>query len=162
STNVRAKTAYRGWKRLFGILSGVAPPAAAWAADRLFMTPPRLEAPLEERLALAKARRFHVPFKRGDLTAWFWAGEPAGPARPAVLLVHGWGGRTGQLAPIAEHLGREGFAAVGFDAPAHGESRGRVTNLVEFADAIDAVAGAFGPVAGTVAHSMGGAAAVIA
>jgi pimeloyl-ACP methyl ester carboxylesterase len=162
STNVRAKSGHGGVKRLFGLLAEVAPPAAAWAAERLFMTPPRVEAPEAERAALRAARRFHVPFGRGRVTAWFWAGAEGHPGRPTVLLIHGWGGRAGQLAPVAEHLVREGFSAVAFDAPAHGESDGRITNLVEFADAMQAVVGAYGPVVGTVAHSLGGAAAAIA
>jgi pimeloyl-ACP methyl ester carboxylesterase len=164
STNVRAKSGQDALKWLFSTWSAVAPHAAAWAAERLFMTPPRVAAPPHERAALHKARRFHVPFGPRDLTAWFWAGEAdgEGAARPAVLLVHGWGGRAGQLAPIAEHLVRAGFSAVAFDAPAHGQSAGRVTNLVEFADGIGAVVGTFGPLVGTVGHSMGGAAAAIA
>jgi pimeloyl-ACP methyl ester carboxylesterase len=164
STNVRAKNGQDALKWLFGTWGEVAPRAAAWVAERLFMTPPRVATPLHEREALRKARRFHVPFGPRELTAWFWTGEAdgKGAARPAVLLVHGWGGRAGQLAPLAEHLVREGFSAVGFDAPAHGQSAGRVTNLVEFADAIGAVVGTFGPVLGTVGHSMGGAAAAIA
>jgi pimeloyl-ACP methyl ester carboxylesterase len=161
STTGRAKSGYGALKRLFGVLSAVAPDAAAWMAERLFMTPPKVPAPASEKAALGGARRFHIPFGRRALTAWFWSGGD-GQARPSVLLVHGWGGRAGQLAPIAQHLLNAGFSVVAFDAPAHGDSGGRETNLLEFADAIAAVVSAFGTVAGTVAHSMGGAAAAIA
>jgi pimeloyl-ACP methyl ester carboxylesterase len=157
STNVRAEMRQELAVRWFSVLARWAPPAAAWLAERRFRTPPHFAAPEAERKALSAARRFHVPFGRGELTAWFWSG-----GGPTVLLVHGWGGRAGQLAPVAHSLLAQGFSVVGFDAPAHGESAGSHTDLVEFADAIEAVVRACGPMAGTVAHSMGGAAAALA
>jgi pimeloyl-ACP methyl ester carboxylesterase len=157
STNVRAEMRQELATRWFSVLSRWAPPAAVWWAERRFRTPPHFAAPAAERQALATARRFYVPFGRVELTAWFWPGRG-----PTVLVVHGWGGRAGQLAPVAQSLLWHGFSVVGFDAPAHGESSGSHTDLMEFADAIEAVVRACGPMAGTVAHSMGGAAAALA
>src|SRR5712672_1268359 len=72
STNVRAKSGYSALKRLFGVLAPLAPGTAAWAAERLFMTPPKAASPAAEQEALRGARRFHVPFGQRELTAWFW------------------------------------------------------------------------------------------
>jgi pimeloyl-ACP methyl ester carboxylesterase len=79
-----------------------------------------------------------------------------------VLLVHGWGSRAAHFAALAAELVDAGFTAVAFDAPAHGASPGRRTNLVEIAGAAAAVASAVGPLHGVVAHSAGAAAVALA
>jgi len=42
---------------------------------------------------------------------------------PVVLLVHGWGGRGVQMAPLAHALAATGFRCIFFDAGGHGDSR---------------------------------------
>jgi pimeloyl-ACP methyl ester carboxylesterase len=80
---------------------------------------------------------------------------------PAVLLVHGWGGRSSQLAAFAPPLLEAGCSVIAFDGPAHGASSGRTTNMPEFADAIRHVAARFRARA-AIAHSLGGAAISLA
>ena len=79
-----------------------------------------------------------------------------------MLLVHGWGGHAARLAQFVEPLCASGFSVVSFDAPAHGASDGVFASLPEFAAAVRAVAAEYGPLAGLVAHSLGGAASVLA
>lgn len=55
-----------------------------------------------------------------------------------------------------------GFKVVAFDAPAHGESSGRTTDLVESASAIAAVAAHTGPLHAVLAHSFGASMALYA
>lgn len=81
---------------------------------------------------------------------------------PTVLLVHGWEGRGSQLGSFVEPLVEAGYSVVSFDAPAHGDSEGERASLIRFADAIDAAVRCVGPVHGIVAHSMGGAATLLA
>ena len=69
-----------------------------------------------------------------DVRAWIW-GEG-----PAILLVHGWGGRGAQLAAFVPPLVAAGHTVVAFDGPAHGDSPGRRATLLDFRDAIRAVA----------------------
>jgi len=155
STTVRTTTRQRAVRAGVGALGVVAPGLAGRAAARIFLTPPRTPAPAREREALAGADRFAL--RVGSATVrGFRLGEG-----PAVLLVHGWGGRGGQLVPFAAPLVAAGCAVVGFDAPAHGESSGRVASVPEFADVVAAVAGAQGARA-AIAHSMGGAAVALA
>jgi pimeloyl-ACP methyl ester carboxylesterase len=75
---------------------------------------------------------------------------------PTVLLVHGWNGRGPQMGGLARALVEAGYQAVAFDAPAHGQTPGKATHIYEFTEAIEAVAGRFGPLHGIVAHSFGG------
>jgi pimeloyl-ACP methyl ester carboxylesterase len=149
STNVRSDLSAPAPLRLaLAALGSVSPSLAARAGERLFLTPPRYRA--RGRDVLARADAFLVPCGRERLAAWRF-GEG-----PAVLLVHGWGGRADQLAPFVEPLVAAGCAAVAFDAPAHGASTGRLTSGVGFAEAVAAVAEA-AEARAAVAHSLGAA-----
>jgi pimeloyl-ACP methyl ester carboxylesterase len=136
-------------------LGAVCPGLAARASERLFLTPPRHAAPTHEREAVARGER--VAFgHRGGVLRGFRMG-----AGPAVLLVHGWGGRAGQMATFASALARTGCTAIAFDGPAHGGSSGRFASVAHFADALADVAAETGARA-AVGHSMGGAAVALA
>ncbi|MCB7135072.1 alpha/beta hydrolase [Cellulosimicrobium marinum] len=89
-----------------------------------------------------------------------------GEGRP-VYLVHGWGGRRGQLGAFVGPLREAGFRVVAFDAPSHGDSGpGRLgprrSTMPEMADALAAVVAAHGEPAAVVAHSLGTATTVLA
>ncbi len=77
-----------------------------------------------EQAAMARATPLADP--GGRPWAWCW-GEG-----PTVLLVHGWGGRGAQMAPLAAHLGRQGFRAVVFDVTGHGDSPQRRSGWSSF------------------------------
>jgi pimeloyl-ACP methyl ester carboxylesterase len=79
-----------------------------------------------------------------------------------ILLVHGWGGSAGQFHPLIDPLLDAGFQVLAFDAPAHGESSGELSSLIQFAEAVKRVADWAGPLHGILTHSMGGAAASMA
>jgi pimeloyl-ACP methyl ester carboxylesterase len=79
-----------------------------------------------------------------------------------VLLVHGWSGQAAQLSSFVAPLVQAGFHVLAFDQPAHGQSPGRQTNVVGFADAVAAVAARVAPVHGIIAHSLGATAAAMA
>jgi len=79
-----------------------------------------------------------------------------------VLLVHGWSGRGVQLGAFAAPLVAAGFRVVACDAPGHGDSPGRTSNLFKLTDGLMAVAEAFGPISGVIAHSLGTAAVLLA
>lgn len=130
-------------------LGAVAPGLAARVGERLFLTPQRHAAPAREREALQGARPFGVPFRGGRLRAWSF-GEG-----PAVLLVHGWSGRGGQLAAFAPPLLLAGFRVVTFDGPAHGLSSGRWASVPMFAEALRVLAARVGGVRAVIAHSFG-------
>ena len=82
---------------------------------------------------------------------WHWG------RGPRVLLAHGWGSHAGRLTPFIPRLVRAGFGVSAFDAPGHGESRGRFASLPEFVDALMLVARSVAPVA-FLGHSLGAAA----
>ena len=154
STTVRS-ISYRGTRAALGALQSIAPPLAARVATRVFMTPPRHARASPDWGAIARAAPFDVDGGRETLR-----GVRLGRG-PAVLLVHGWGGRGRQLAAFAPPLLEAGCSVIAFDGPAHGASTGRTTNMPEFADAIRHVAARFSARA-AIAHSLGGAALSLA
>ncbi|MBK6516554.1 MAG: alpha/beta fold hydrolase [Polyangiaceae bacterium] len=97
-----------------------------------------------------------VPAGLGVLRGWSF-GEG-----PAVLLVHGWGGRGAQLRGFIEPLVSRGRRVVLFDAPGHGARGTGTSSLPQIGAAVAAMLAAIGPVAGVIAHSMGGPATALA
>jgi len=146
-----------GWLRAgFQVTGRVAPGAAARLARRLFFTPPRARLREAERLVLARGERFVLGVDGLDVVGRAW-GEG-----PAVLLIHGWGGHSGQMTPLVGPVLAAGFRAVAIDLPGHGESAGRVSSLPHFAAALAHAAALFSPLRGLVAHSFGAAGATYA
>jgi len=153
--------------RLFRLALGTSqllwPALAVRAAYRLFGTP--LPPKWLQRGARWDAgwRVERWPFEQASVTLY----TPAvGPHAPLALLVHGWGGHGRQLLPLAESLAQQGLKPVILEMPAHGASDGWVSNLPQFARAIDYVVSRLVQEGHTVrvlaAHSLGANAAAFA
>ena len=130
------------WMRALRLALGASqrawPALGVRAAYRLFGTP----------LPLKWLNRRHGPRAGWQREAWafenaslgLYTPDAASPDAPRVLLVHGWGGHAGQMLPLAQALAAAGFAPLLLEMPAHGRSAGTVSNLPQFARAIDYVA----------------------
>lgn len=81
-------------------------------------------------------------------------GFTLGEGQP-VLLVHGWGGASTDMAPLAEAIADAGYLAVVPDLPGHGSDRGSYSDVFRMAATVDAAVGSFGPALAVVAHSFG-------
>lgn len=139
-----------------GVLETAAPAGAAWLAERVFFTPPRPRASARIEGFLSAWQPFDVRVGTRRVAAWRLGHGPA------VLLVHGWGGRGGQLGAFAAPLLERGLSVVTFDGPGHGASAGRRSSLVEMARALTVVAERSAPVHAVIAHSLGAAATALA
>ena len=113
------------------------PALAVRSAYRLFGTPlpPRWLRRRKPWDASWRIERW--PFEDASLTVYSQAVAPHGPV---ALLLHGWGGHAGQLLPLAQSLAGQGLRPVLVEMPAHGRSSGSVSNLPQFARAIEYVA----------------------
>jgi pimeloyl-ACP methyl ester carboxylesterase len=149
-------TGQRVVRGAFGVLNHTVPALAARWAERAFCTPPRSALSASVRDFLATGRRSAVWAGGNPMAVWTW-GEG-----PSVYLVHGWGGRGGQLASFVAPLVHSGFKVVTFDAPGHGASPGARSSLLEFAWALREVVRVFGPAHGVIGHSLGAAATALA
>lgn len=123
--------------------------AVARVALEAWFTPPPLSnrriAADEELLAGVEGVR--VPFDGGEL-AGFSIGEG-----PAVLAVHGWGGRAAQMFPLAKALAASGNRVVAVDLPGH--AGGAKSDIKVIARAVNTVVEAYGPPRAVIAHSLG-------
>lgn len=147
-----------GYRSAFPLLERVAPDLGARLARRLWSTVPR--AYLPAGVSLSPGRHHTVPVNASSAAVMEWG------VGPTVYLLHGWGGRRGDLDEFVLPLVEAGFRAVAIDVPGHGEAgpakHGRRRTLVtEFSDALRAVVAVTGPAHGVVAHSAGASATAV-
>lgn len=155
STNVRLNFEQAIGRLGNKLAAGLFPDRAERRLRDAMLTPRRPAEPHGSDLVRAdNARR--VPYGSRWLRVWSFGDGPA------VLLAHGWSGHAAQFDAWIEPLVSAGYRAVLFDAPAHGGSGGRRTNLMDMAGAIQHVAGLHGPLHAIVAHSFGAPATLFA
>ena len=77
---------------------------------------------------------------------------------PCVVLLHGWGSHAARFATFVAPLRAAGFSVIGIDAPAHGTSPGRLSDLPRFRDSLAEVLRRHTPVHAVIGHSLGGGA----
>lgn len=139
------RTIQRTAMRVFGT---VAPgPAATWF-ENFILTPSRYRSNGTDT-SFTDGELLRIPYGHGWLSAWSW-GEG-----PVVMLMHGWSGRAVHLDGFVQPLVDAGFRVVAFDAPAHGQSDGVMTNIIDCTGAALQVAGTAGQIHGIIAHSFG-------
>lgn len=143
----------------FGFRVGgrLAPALAGHIAHFLWFKPTRFKTPAAEQRVLATARVEHLQISDHRIATYCW-----GQQGPTVLLVHGWSGRGTQLGAFAKPLVEAGYRVISFDAPAHGKSSGKQTNLFEVADVIVALQKHYGHFDAVITHSFGGPCTAIA
>lgn len=142
-------------RSVFPVLERVAPFLAHRYFVRIFYTPLRYPTPDKERKAETFAKKFNVTAAGKKVQCYAW-----GETGPYVLFVHGWAGRTTQFRRFIKPLMAAGFRVVGFDGPAHGNSEGKKTSIVEFEEVFQKIAGLHGNPHAVIAHSFGGVAAL--
>ncbi|MEL4308701.1 alpha/beta fold hydrolase [Joostella sp. CR20] len=133
-------------------LQFISPQLASKYVAKLFATPikhatPKRELKMDEA---AKKEWLTIPSLQKDVMVYLY-----GQSDKKVLLVHGWSGRGTQLSKIADTLLKAGYSTVSFDAPAHGRSTGKTTNMLEFIDTVMEIDKKYGPFEAAVGHSLG-------
>jgi pimeloyl-ACP methyl ester carboxylesterase len=155
STNDRAIIRIPAPIRLtFQAASRISPWLGSEIGRQLFFRPVRSPYRDEQHAVLARAQSVSLQTAGSPVQAYSWG------SGPAVLLVHGWSGHSGQMTEFVAPLTRAGYRVVAVDAPGHGRSAGRLSSIVHFRHAIVAAAAAFGPLHGVIAHSLGTTAVV--
>ena len=148
-------------KSLFSTGSHIAPGLTGSLALSLFSKPwpaqalsaHEKETALFGTRKLAQANKFRVSCGLTEVQAYHF---PRKVHKGTIILVHGWTSQASHLMGLVAPLMDEGFSVVSFDFPAHGQSSGRTTNIVECAKALQCVASLFAEIHGVVAHSFGG------
>ncbi|MEM6496085.1 MAG: alpha/beta fold hydrolase [Pseudomonadota bacterium] len=113
------------------------------------------------RVHLRTAEHVSVPTQGGTVQTYVLQPDD-GKVRANVLLVHGWSAEASFMSVFAHQLTKRGYRVVLFDFPAHGQSPGRRTTMINCAHSVRDVAEALGPIQFVVAHSLGGLATLLA
>ena len=119
-------------------------------AYQAFFSPSQYEVKSVDQPILERGTTDRVPFEGGELAVTTW-----GSTGPKILLMHGWGGSRAQMTGFVEPLLSAGYRVVAYDQPAHGESDGKLTNLLEIAPTMDIITRKEGNFDAIVAHSFG-------
>ncbi|MFC0397410.1 alpha/beta hydrolase family protein [Paraburkholderia rhizosphaerae] len=142
---------------LFSLLQRLSPKLASRLALQVFLTPPR-----------TRASRWERKFEQQGTYDVVRVGDKQlrllhhGTGSQRALLVHGWGSRGTHLGSYGEALVAAGYGVYSLDGPAHGESTGSSTDMMEFAQAIAVAAQSIGGVDLVVGHSFGAACTLLA
>jgi len=134
------------------VLEMTSPKLAAKFAMKLFTTPVRFRMPKRE-IPMDKGSRqemLKIPSLRKNINVYHF-----GESQKKVLLVHGWSGRGTQLHSIADKLLKCGYSTISFDAPAHGKSEGKTSDMTEFIACILELEKRYGPFEHAIGHSLG-------
>lgn len=130
----------------------IAPPIAHNIAWNLFFSPFKFKRPTRENNAFAKAQISSVTINKKQVKIFEWGKL----GNPVIALVHGWSGRATQFYKLIESLVDKGFHVVSFDAPAHGLSEGKSTNIKEFYEVLAHIENKIGEIKMGIGHSFGG------
>ena len=111
--------------------------------------------PLEQQF-LENGTSFHIQVHDKDIRCWKWG------QGPGILFVHGWNGRGINFAYFFKSFIDAGYSVITYDAPAHGESEGQVTNYFELSDTVRSFLDpSYGfNIQGIIAYSIGASAAI--
>ena len=119
-------------------------------AYQLWFTTHRFTRPEIENTAADRADKSTINIHGVDVAVWSWGqGQP-------ILFIHGWSGRGTQAVHFMEPLINSGFRVISYDGPAHGETSGKQTSMLEMADVVLALNEKYGPFHSTITHSFGG------
>jgi len=133
------------------LLEKVAPRLTSEILWRVWRTPrkPRaISATVLPVMDLAQQERSRIAGH--DLALYRWGSGPR-----VVLLVHGWEGRASDFAPIVRELQSRERTIIALDAPGHGNSSGKRTNVIDYGTVLAELAGRFERLEAVVSHSVG-------
>jgi pimeloyl-ACP methyl ester carboxylesterase len=143
----------RRLRGFFAIVQALSPSLAGRLALRMFLTPPRRRLDPDDVPIVAQAVKTTVSVGDDKFTIWKW-----GEGTPVVVVLHGWGSHAARFGSFVAPLRAAGYTVIGIDAPAHGHSPGKTSDLPRFRDSLAAVLRAHEPVHAVIGHSLGGAA----
>lgn len=135
------------------ILEAMSPKLAVKFATKFFVTPIKHKLPKREIEMDANSiqEKFSIQSIGKEIVVYKYGTESK-----KVLLVHGWSGRGTQLVKIADEMLKMGYSTISFDAPAHGKSAGKTSNMTDFIAAVMELEEKHGPFEVAIGHSLGG------
>ena len=146
--------------KMLNALAAVSPALAGRVAFRIFCTPRRLPVRDDDQAFLSTAQAFDFQVdNKLRIQGYTWHSERADA--PEVLFLHGWESNSARWRRYVKELHAAGCTVHAFDAPASGRSEGRMLNVLLYSRVVKSFIAEKGAPYAIVAHSLGGAAAVM-
>jgi len=120
-----------------------------------WFTTARFKTPDYELPALNSAEKETINVNGLNVAVYIWQ-DKAVETRATLLFIHGWTGRGTQIANYIKPLNAIGYRVISFDGPAHGNTPGKQTSVLEFTDVVLALDQHYGPFDAAITHSFGG------
>ena len=130
------------------------PRKAGKMALKIFATPRKRVVTERQIDFLNSSEQKKLEYQGLEIMTYTWPG----PGK-TVLLVHGWESNAARWKAFIRLLKEQGYNVVALDAPAHGQSGGKVFNAILYSHFIQKVALYFDPYM-IVGHSVGGMASI--
>lgn len=127
---------------------------AAHLAVKLFSSPFKGKTKPHEITFLNQAIQEDVFYNTTKIKTYHWQGN-----KETVLLAHGWESNSYRWKDLISHLKKANYTIIALDAPAHGNTSGKLFNAIIYAKCINAVAIKF-KASIIIGHSVGGMATV--
>jgi len=105
---------------------------------------------------LKQAKKSFLKYDKEEIKVYQW-----GDGGKLAMLFHGWESNAGSLGAFVDPLIKKGYRVVAFDAPAHGGSKGKYSNLVYFKKAAKEMIHTYGVPNVAVGHSLGACAIIM-
>lgn len=119
---------------------------------RLFMQPRMKARHKYEDNLLRSVRRDSLQFESKKIRIYEWEQDSDASW---VVLCHGWQSRGTALRAMVPTLHDLGYNVAAFDGPAHGESEGKISNILIQSKVLDQVIDRYSKVSGIIGHSFG-------
>lgn len=132
------------------IFSYVSAKKASKKALELFSTPRQGRYKEEQKEFINSAEKTTLKYNNLNIATYHWKGNGK-----TVLLAHGWESNTQRWEDLIIKLKTLDYNIVALDAPAHGNTTGKLFNAVIYSECINVVANHYKPSI-LIGHSVGG------
>lgn len=134
--------------------SYIAPSFAIKKAFTLFSTPRKGRISDKDIPTIESAFSKELNYQEYSIMTYRWPGKGK-----TILLVHGWESNTARWDFLLKELKKHDYNIVALDAPAHGNSSGKLFNALLYSEFINVVVNDYKPEI-IIGHSVGGMASV--
>lgn len=150
----------RYYKTKLKTIGLVSPRKAAETAYRIFCTPFNGKSKRKPPPVFHKAEKLSFITDNLTIRGFRWKSEH--PNGKKLLILHGFSSYAYKFEKYILPLRKEGFEVLAFDAPAHGNSDGKLINAYLYKQVILEIERLYGPLYALIGHSLGGLAASLA
>jgi len=157
SKSKKAKTpfALRILRLTYNTLGRIFPVYFGNRAYQLWFTTTKFKTSTYELSVLELAKKEFIEVNNIKVAVYLWQHKTIKPIA-TLLFIHGWTGRGSQIANYVEQLTQLGYRVISFDGPAHGNTPGKQTSMLEMTDVVLALNKKYGDFDAAITHSFGG------